>query len=56
MDIYDDPLLEAVVEQIKKDFTEQDETALYELLSFLPKRRLLGYLPEETQQLLKQKT
>lgn len=55
MDIYDDPLLEAVVEQIKKDFEEQDETALYELLSFLPKRRLLGYLPEETQQVLKQK-
>jgi hypothetical protein len=57
MDIYDDPILESVVEQIKKDFVEQDETALYELLSFLPKRRLLGYLPEETQQqLLKQKT
>lgn len=56
MDIYDDPILESVVEQIKKDFVEQDETALYELLSFLPKRRLLGYLPEETQQeLLKQK-
>lgn len=56
MDIYDDPLIEAVVEQIKKDFVEQDETALYELLSFLPKRRLLGYLPEETQQLFKMKT
>lgn len=56
MDYLDDPLIEAVVEQIKKDFQEQDETALYELLSFLPKRRLLGYLPEETQQLFKQKT
>lgn len=56
MDYLDDPLIEAVVEQIKKDFVEQDETALYELLAFLPKRRLLGYLPEETQELLKQKT
>ena len=54
MDIYDDPLIEAVVEQIKKDFVEHDETALYELLSFLPKRRLLGYLPEEEQERLKQ--
>ena len=53
MDIYDDPLIEAVVEQIKKDFVEQDETALYELLSFLPKRRLMGYLPEEEQDRLK---
>lgn len=56
MNYLDDPLIEAVVEQIKKDFVEQDETALYELLSFLPKRRLMGFLPEETQQLLKQKT
>ncbi len=56
MDYLDDPLIEAVVEQIKKDFVEQDETALYELLAHLPKRRLLGYLPEETQELLKQKT
>lgn len=55
MDIFDDHILEAVVEQIKKDFTEQDETALYELLSHLPKRRLLGYLPEEIQETLKPK-
>ncbi len=54
MDYLDDPLIEAVVEQIKVDIIEQDETALYELLNFLPKRRLMGYLPEETQERLKQ--
>lgn len=55
MDMFDDQLLDAVVDQIKKDFEEQDETALYELLSNLPKRRLMAYLPDEVQETLKQK-
>lgn len=55
MEMFDDHLLDAVVEQIKKDFEEQDETALYELLSNLPKRRLMAYLPDEVQAELNQK-
>jgi hypothetical protein len=51
----DDFLLDAVVAQIKKDFEEQDETALYELLSSLPKRRLMAFLPDEVQETLKEK-
>lgn len=43
----DDPLIEAVIEQMKKDFEEGDVTAIYELLEFLPKKYLKGYLPEE---------
>ena len=41
------PLINAVVEQIKKDLQEQDETALYELLSFIPAINLIQFLPEE---------
>ena len=55
-DYLNDPLLIAVVEQIKKDFVEHDETALYELLSFLPRENLLGYLPEETAETLTKKS
>jgi hypothetical protein len=54
MTALDDDLLDAVLKQIKKDFEDQDETALYELLSNLPKRRLLAYLPDEVQNNLKQ--
>ena len=50
MDYLDDPLIVAVVEQIKNDIIKEDETAIYELLSFLPKKRLLAYLPEEIQE------
>ena len=43
----EDPIIEAVIEQIKEDIMMGDVTALYELLEFLPKKNLLGYLPEE---------
>ena len=52
----EDPIIEAVIEQIKKDFEMNDVTAIYELLESLPKKNLLGYLPEEIAgQLKKQK-
>ena len=40
-------LIERVVEQIKNDLLVGDVQALEELLSFVPKENLLGYLPEE---------
>ena len=43
----EDPIVEAVIEQMRKDFEMDDVTAIYELLESLPKKHLLGYLPEE---------
>jgi len=43
----EDPIIEAVIEQMRKDFEMDDVTAIYELLEFTPKENLLGYLPEE---------
>lgn len=40
-------LINAVIEQIKKDISINDLTAVDELLSFLPNKSLLQYLPEE---------
>jgi hypothetical protein len=40
-------LIERVVEQIKSDLSIGDVEALEELLSFVPKENLIGYLPEE---------
>lgn len=40
-------LIDEVIEQIKKDITEGDVTALDEMLNALPVQRLLGYLPEK---------
>lgn len=40
-------LIERVLEQIKADLSMGDVTAIEELLSFVPKENLLGYLPEE---------
>jgi hypothetical protein len=40
-------LIERVVEEIKNDLFHGDVTALEELLSFVPRENLLGYLPEE---------
>ena len=40
-------LIERVVEQIKSDLSIGDVEALEELLSFVPRENLLGYLPEE---------
>lgn len=40
-------LIDRVIEEIQKDFAMGDLTALDELLSFIPKEKLIGYLPEE---------
>jgi hypothetical protein len=40
-------LIDRVIEEIRKDFAIGDLTALDELLSFVPRENLIGYLPEE---------
>jgi hypothetical protein len=40
-------LLDAVIAQFKVDFANDDETAIVELLSNLPRKLLVSYLPEE---------
>jgi hypothetical protein len=40
-------LIDRVIEEIRKDFAIGDLTALDELLSFIPRENLIGYLPEE---------
>lgn len=49
----EDPIIEAVIQQIKEDLAMQDESAIYELLEFLPKKNLLAYLPEDISNELK---
>ena len=39
---------EKVIEQIKNDLNDRDETALYEMLQKVPKDVLIGFLPEES--------
>ena len=39
-------LVDAVLEQIKKDVAEGDVTAIEELLLFLDNKKLISYLPE----------
>ena len=41
---------EKVIEQIKDDLNDRDETALYEMLQKVPKDVLIGFLPEEANQ------
>jgi hypothetical protein len=40
-------LIDRVIEEIRKNFAMGDLTALDELLSFVPRENLIGYLPEE---------
>lgn len=40
-------LIERVVEQIKSDLFNGWEESIEELLSFVPRENLIGYLPEE---------
>ena len=40
-------LIDRVLVEIQRDFAMGDLTALDELLSFVPKENLIGYLPEE---------
>jgi hypothetical protein len=51
----EDPIIEAVVEQMKEDFKINDEDAIYELLKHLSKKNLLAYLPEEISNDLKRR-
>ena len=39
-------LWETVIEQIKADFENRDETALYEMLKSIPQENLTAFLPE----------
>jgi hypothetical protein len=39
-------LIDTVIEQIKEDIRNGDYTAIEELLSVLPKTKLIGFLPE----------
>jgi hypothetical protein len=40
-------LIDRVLVEIQRDFAMGDLTALDELLTFVPKENLIGYLPEE---------
>ena len=40
-------LIDAVLEQIRKDVRDGDLTAIEELIIGLPHHRLVGYLPED---------
>lgn len=42
-----DNLIDSVIDQIKEDINGGDLTAIDELLRFVPKENLIGYLPEE---------
>jgi len=42
-----DKLVDSVIDQIKEDINGGDLTAIDELLRFVPKENLIGYLPEE---------
>ena len=42
-------LWETVIEQIKADFENLDETAVYEMLKSMPQENLIAFLPEEKQ-------
>ena len=41
-------LLKAIVRQIQEDVNDGDYTAIEELLKNIPKKRLIGFLKEET--------
>jgi len=44
----DEKLLDLVTEQIKIDIENEDTTAIYELLNFVPEENLKGFLSEES--------
>ena len=45
----EDKLIDAVIDQIKSDIANGDETAIIELLWSTPVKNLIAYLPEENQ-------
>jgi len=42
-------LWETVIVQIKADFENRDETAVFEMLKSIPQENLIAFLPEEKQ-------
>jgi nucleoid-associated protein YejK len=42
-------IVDQVIEQIKKDLQMGDETAIDELLKFVPDEYLIGFLPDDDQ-------
>jgi len=42
-----DNLINAVISQMQDDIASGDWTAISELLTFVPKENLIGYLPEK---------
>ncbi len=40
-------LVDLVIAEIKRDIRKGDTTAVDELLKFVPRENLIGYLPEE---------
>jgi len=44
---YNPDIWEMVIEQIKDDLNDRDETAIYEMLQKVPMDVLIGFLPEE---------
>ena len=42
-----DNLVDSVIEKMIEDINDGDLTAIDELLRFVPKENLIGYLPEE---------
>lgn len=54
-DYLNSPLIDAVVKQIKSDLSHNDETAICELLSFVPEKNLIQFLPEEQWEKFKKK-
>jgi cephalosporin hydroxylase len=48
-EIDEDELIDDVIEEMKKDIRGGDTTAIDELLKKIPKKYLLGYLPDENQ-------
>ena len=49
-------IIDAVINQIRYDISFGDETAIDDLLGFVPVENLLGYLPEEDAEKLLNKT
>jgi hypothetical protein len=49
----EDPIIEAVIDQIKEDLKYGDVSSIYEMLESVPRKNLLAYLPEEISEQLK---
>ena len=54
-DYLNSPLIDAVVKRIEEDLHVNDLTAICELLSFVPEKNLINFLPEEHWEQFKKK-